>query len=120
MEAKELRLGNHVNFFVSNGVKNVLGEKGIITRISDTWIYINGIRFYKDDLRPITLTEEILLKCGFICMHDGNYWDKNLCVHYGKEGFYVLTEQKRIYLKFLHKLQNFYIDVTDEELEINL
>lgn len=78
----------------------------------------------KDErLKPIELTEEILLKCGFV--RDGNT-DYYTC---RKVGFtinlsgvigYRTCIWTNEHIKHLHQLQNLYYALTNEELKINL
>ena len=79
-----------------------------------------------DDIEAIELTEEILLKCGFVKIE--NNW-KVLDIVFASLGWerlagMVLTlEHESVYLphiKYLHQLQNLYFALTGEELEINL
>ena len=62
MEAKELRIGNYYQYAGNSGI--------VTTRLKG--IKINEFGFYSDldgtnleICKPIPLTEEILLKCGF-------------------------------------------------------
>ena len=76
------------------------------------------------EIKPIPLTEEILLKCGFRKSKSGMYlFDKfsfDLSdFEFGVESdYYYLTISENI--KYLHQLQNLYFALTDIELEINL
>jgi len=77
-----------------------------------------------DDLQPITLTEEILLKCRFKeCGEDFkleeytfNLTLKTLC--WWSLGFYNSSDFRNV--KHLHQLQNLYFALTNEELKIEL
>lgn len=124
MEAKDLRIGNWV---LENG--------------SFHQIEIND--FYNPQLfKPIELTEEILLKCGFSFDRKKNYFyisfndisqfieiyecaddSGNLFVAYLTNDD-IETENSNpiflLYINNLHQLQNLYFALTNEELEINL
>jgi hypothetical protein len=82
---------------------------------------------------PIELTEEILLKAGFEgkIKPEANisWWEKNYFKLTCDEGeitynrYYLLNgewENDIIILKYVHKLQNLWLDFTDEDLEISL
>ena len=58
-------------------------------------------------LKPIPLTEEWLIKFGKI-----NWLYKDTY------GYYTTFNNKRIYFKFIHSLQNFYFCVEQKELKV--
>lgn len=78
-----------------------------------------------DNVHPVLLTEDVLLKCGFKQgkMQHGDlcfYWNGQV-VAYGI--FYddlneVLIDNSSI--KYLHQLQNLYFALTGEELKISI
>jgi hypothetical protein len=79
--------------------------------------------------KPIPLTEEILLKCGFekssnlfFCnINNFSYLKANAYGCNGNFG-YCISDEKEIYVevKYLHHLQNLTHALTGEELEVNL
>ena len=116
MDAKQLRIGNTVEY-------NLIGEN------VDKWIVTD---VDKDDicdtsnLRPIPLTEEWLVKFGFVKKEhrDGNSLSKNQ-VHissvYGDNSFCLnahVSDVTSTYIKYVHQLENLYFALTDEELTI--
>ncbi len=85
-----------------------------------------------DEVYPITLTSEILHKCGLIkqerfhysnvfCSKHGNFIINQLrdsCeVSYGLDGNLAIIWKGNL---FLHELQNLYFAVTAQELDITL
>jgi hypothetical protein len=94
------------------------------------------------NIEPIPLTEEILLKCGFekINVFDCRVfdWVKDKIILTGLDEYEYQTlnepyslafnfgdiskkeEHGQIEIKYLHELQNLYFDLTKTELEINL
>ena len=125
MNASELRIGNLVDFrgqietvyqIRYSGVDFFRGttKKGIVIQ-SYVW----------EEVKPITLTEEWLLKFGFefgMKFQDfvkGQYKftelkNKNLYGEFSEEGiFYFSTKTK---IKYVHQLQNLYFALTGEEL----
>ena len=80
------------------------------------------------NIKPIPLTEDILLKCGF----ETSQWDchstfrKNIC----SDGCIVISLEHKhveigdltldIEIKYLHQLQNMFYCLCGKELEINL
>lgn len=79
------------------------------------------------NIAPITLTEEILLKCGFEYYSSNNSYqldfDLNFCI-WGRieNGFnvYCCSEELGDTLNYLHQLQNIIFTLTGKELEVNL
>lgn len=74
-----------------------------------------------NDIEPIPLTEEILLKCGF------NFWG-GITSYCDREDFWSIKmedgrfeiEYVELEIKHLHQLQNLYFALTGKELEIEL
>ncbi|MEN5306801.1 hypothetical protein ABE425_04755 [Chryseobacterium cucumeris] len=101
---QELRLGNKV-------LRN-----GIIVTVDNQTFW--DVEKYPDQYEPIELNEDWLLKFGF---HKVQYsfWINGLAVHNNTPfEFYILYEQNRTYIKYVHQLQNLYFALTGEELKI--
>lgn len=115
MTAKELRIGNWViDIFYDMPIK--------ITKYFFSDGSINNIE-------PIELTEEILLKCGFEeyeLNDDLGYALRKIVngiffkydIEYGEVSIFINNEV--VSFKYLHQLQNLYFSLTGEELEIKL
>lgn len=110
MKAEELRIGNYI---LLDGGKHKIRRDTLIN-------ILRGV----SNLKPIPLTEEILLKCGF--KHKGNGFYEilgcfiELC-NVGDEFYYCGFKGKSIgNIKHLHQLQNLYYCLTGEELNIKL
>lgn len=84
-----------------------------------------------DRIYPIPLTEELLLKCGFIEIRSdskGYIYNINgvnfIRCFFDTPSFFVETkEENQLFDKpidFLHQLQNIYFDLTGKELEVLL
>jgi hypothetical protein len=123
MKASELRIGNWLN--INGGPAPILG--GWFTLIAS----------HRENLlpphEPISLTPEILEKCGYIKTDNQYKNSKSECyVDYdtmfisefnGKFEFTILSTDTNGYdvpLTSLHQLQNLYFALTGEELQINL
>jgi hypothetical protein len=102
MKANELRIGNFIYY-------------GANERVLDTLLFLQLLK-YTTIFEPIPLTKEWLLKFGIEKMHDGNYWNKKLCIRKDINEFYALYEQGRIYIQHVHQLQNLHFALTGEEL----
>ena len=131
MEAQELRIGNY--FYLLNSNEKQINTVGKITKNS-----VNG--FPINNIEPIPLTEEWLVKFGFSeCKTKGEYeymfvadeddiyrlylfplkdkWIIQLYNHYDAEN---RDDYERVVLpipfKYVHQLQNLYHALTGEEL----
>lgn len=131
IQANELRIGNYVYDPINKeNVKLVAIEQGNrpITLGSKGTSSFSGF----DCLKPIELTEDILLKCGFkVLENQPRKWFK---IKTKKRGISleICFSSKRIvlnngydfidllYVKYLHQLQNLYFALTNQELTINL
>ena len=123
IQINELRIGNYI-------------EEGKVEKIDNSIdeIYYSGDRCYLssycNNINPIPLTEEWLLKFGFENVHtDWFYKDIektnsyqfcfNICLSNGKitldSGF---DENSIIKLKYVHQLQNLYFALTGSELTV--
>jgi hypothetical protein len=110
MKANELRIGNWVMVDPQNFPQQVCDVMCDCVNTES----VQGAHYGLVDAIP--LTEEWLFDFGFEKMHDGNFWNKKLCIRKDRDLFYALYEQGRIYIQHVHKLQNLYLDFTDEEL----
>lgn len=106
MEANQCRLNNIVNY------------RGQITTLTKNEM----VHFYRfsEFYEPIPLTEEILLKCGYFKLDNGQ-------IHYVRKGHEIWLcddmfscNKNGVILKSLHQLQNLYFALTNEELTVNL
>lgn len=122
VEAKELKIGNYVYY-----TKSFSGEDVERIEVVDVDLLKEMERTSTfPRVKPITLTEEILLKCGFEQRRKGfielsddafiSFNNNHLGVHndiYSDDIEYELP-------KYLHQLQNLYFALTNQELKIEL
>lgn len=83
------------------------------------------LQFSVDELTPIPLTEEILLKCGVYYDIDSDTFKISNCslqldIFDFEEYDCVVFGESLIQIKYLHQLQNLYHALTGQELEIEL
>jgi hypothetical protein len=122
MKATEFRIGNIVY---------VKGKVDELNGIADNDYYSTGYGHgvWDNDIEPIPLTEEWLLKFGFekithavrsysyhICDKNERYWFFRISGQFGtitREITCVLSYE----IKHVHQLQNLYFALTGEELE---
>ncbi len=125
IQANELRIGNLLRDKVSKTELKVieLTEKGIVTYVIDRSKFP-----LKSDwgLEPIQLTEEILLKCGFVQCENEFWYQKNIISISPSVGTYEIQGSKLSLsvmrenpIRYLHQLQNLYFALTNEELTFN-
>jgi hypothetical protein len=135
MKANELRLGNLIYDIPERG--------GKIISVNKVWIDDDGESLYFDLCNPIPLTEEWLLKFGFMFAKKSRYGNKytfgmadwgftieNSFAEgkwfFGHE-FYDAIDESLNYqslhfafdVRYVHELQNIMFALTGQELEIN-
>ena len=124
MKVEELRLNNYVYSGVRMvKVKSIHTESVLKDEVS-IYIELNEnlshycVSMY--DIKPIELTEEILLKCGFVkCSYIDNHYNVLGMVIWNCNGMFICNKNG-VQLKYLHQLQNLYFALTSKELEINI
>lgn len=111
MESKQFRIGNLTNF-------------GKVIEINNFSFYVrdNGGTEVKSswaDIQALPLTEEWLLKFGFLCNPYKDryeiYWFNIDC---DKRQGYLDLSFNGVPIRFVHQLQNLYFALTNEELII--
>ena len=136
MEIRELRLGNYVLY---NGmicvVSSIIEPTPTKDRFNNKYVislWNNGsFNATIDEIEPIVITEEILLKFGFedqeFSDEDGN---KIYMLHHKK--FYLTSDESCMFsevflpiysndcvsVKYVHQLQNLFYSLTGEELTV--
>ena len=126
MEAKELRIGNLVIYndilMKIRGITAPTPRKGIYNNefIIELFDGAGLLDCKLDEINPIPLTEEWLIKLGFA--RKGNVFRlKKLTIFKVKERFYSPHSgfAYSIEIQDVHQLQNLYFALTGEELTIN-
>lgn len=116
MKASELRIGNYVY--------DTLGKVNKIDLEAITYI----VKELHNQVKPIPLTEEWLLKFGFVKSKVSSQFDKEkLTIQIANELEY--HKKGRVYFnswailesqpKYVHELQNIFFSLTSEELTIS-
>jgi len=110
IEARELRIGNYVKHF----------ENGIVLTVGRTVAFktpTNTIRVNVDDLDPIPLTEEWLLKFGFSKNENRNVFENQVMLIYKQDGvFWFDLISDSVCIENVHQLQNLYFALKGKEL----
>jgi hypothetical protein len=136
--ANELRIGNYLyEKYWNETTKDFQYSLIIVNATYKTHIVCQDNCAYNfEDLQPIELTEEILLKCGFeLCYNQNNYKRYEIILkstiiylrpsldswYWGFMNDDFECEINECYeLEFLHTLQNLIHSLTNNELTINL
>lgn len=136
MEAKELRIGNYVLDDTTESimvVHRLESKKYTEWNSGDEYSIVclqNGTEktFYEGYFKPIQLTEEILLKCGFEkgsniigdCYYiEHDFGVSDFVLNITKTSNFEIYELD-LKIDYLHQLQNLYFALTNEELTVNL
>lgn len=119
MISNELRIWNLIAYNGINCTVEVInGEVDEVYILGDDFYY--GINI--GEIEPIPLTEEWLLKFGFIKSLDeyGGYLKElpNGNKYRIKNNTYS-TQHFEVKFEYVHQLQNFHFSITNEELKIN-
>lgn len=122
MKVTDLRIGNYVYDLKLNHIIRFISFHGLC-----------NVESRPDDYEPIPLTEELLLKCGYIIIDEneagkaynivevGKFINDDtmiVCFARGERAGKFFRKNKEV--KSLHQLQNLYSELAEEELEINL
>ncbi len=123
LQLSELRVGNFFGFQPFFTEKDKIKK---VTRIKKDKVFIDGKWLNFSHLNLVEITEDILLHCGFTQFQ----WLKDASVFQceffkcklDSNGLNFFSDNLKNLkpVKYLHKLQNLYFDLTGEELEINL
>lgn len=121
IKANELRIGNYI---YSSITQKYIKVHSRFFRLIESEIRVKGNSTYVG----IPLTEELLLKCGFINEfedeEDNSYFTlKNIEIQkilFKEEFFLDNVNNIGVSIKHLHQLQNLYFVLTGTELEIKL
>jgi len=119
MKAAELRIGNYVN-----AEHKMYGEKYIVVEsVGFDSINISFRRYLIENIEPIPLTEEWLLRFGFEELKN-KFYTKGRMSYHAKYGWKILEKWVSGWLgvqeiKYVHQLQNLYFALSGEELTLN-
>lgn len=119
IQANEIRIGNYIaDIWTPNGLFKVTELR------KDKIFYGNCFKAKYDDIRPIPLTEGILLKAGFEKENFGFYLYKDFIVLKIRQSDnywrFILKYRDIKDIKYLHDLQNTIFALTGEEIKIEL
>ena len=126
MRVKELKIGNYIDYSLSNlpqRIKSIIfSSEGYVVNFLDS-DFANSV----EKIKPIPITEEWLLKFGFISNPYQDRYDLvniyfqgcKLCFECDKtKGFTELWISEFPNIKYVHQLQNLFHIVTGSELQL--
>lgn len=115
MNASELRIGN----FVELTCEGHEDEPDLVIWGIEDYEYYD---YRMNDINPIPITEDLLVKCGFVKDGEGDYCKGDFCFRWQFNALTLLLDTGYIKppLMHIHQLQNLYFALTGEELTINL
>lgn len=136
IQANELRIGNLIKFSdcvytrnassknLQNELDNGVDAIGIsrIQEIRSYEVLTNGKLYTFNNIDPVPLTDEILIKCGFSKNENTYYHELFIC---NNGTLRILADNYRttgkdVKIKSLHQLQNLYFALTGKELDLNI
>lgn len=110
IQANELRIGNYVRCVGGNIIK--INKDDMMCILTNTY-----------EVRPIPLSEEILLKCGFDRSEYNDYRHPvligTLTLYEGVAELHI-SDLYSVWANNLHQLQNLYYALTGKELEVKI
>lgn len=130
---KELRIGNYVDiYYVSDitGAEKRIFKNAIVDTIDSKFIKHNGSSYaYKENIKPIPITEDWLIKFGFEkkTINGSDTWLFNDCIFEiikNKLSFSLSLADNTGEIVFekevssVHQLQNIFFALTGEELKL--
>ena len=119
--ANELRIGNYVKYIYS------YLDFSVISGLTYEVPHLDEITEFEplyDEIEPIPLTDEWLLKFGakIVYVKETKYYviDGLSFLYNGVDGYYMgLGKGFSVYVGYVHKLQNLFYEIRNKELKIN-
>jgi len=125
MKAQEIRIGNYID---RNGLMEVrvISQSGVKIYDHVNNIFPRTFFDFDENIKPIPLSEEWLLKFGFELLTDKKKGYKNTSYSHGKIPILLYWDGSRLSttfwqgneMRFVHQLQNLIFALTGTELEI--
>ena len=115
INANELRIGN-----VVSDINASISYYAKVKRLEANRCYYGAFHSQYNDLTPIPITKEWLLKLGFR-ESESNLRKGNIIIRFGENDRLIITLIDQIVLpkiQYIHQLQNLYFALTQTELEL--
>lgn len=132
MKTNDIRLGNYL---IDGRVTEVCPD-GVFVELKNTFKFPRLVFIKEDDIEPITLNEDVLIKIGFEAMHSTRYMYEKPIINKNNVNdviyitFHLINKTLRINfskdlqiinlcgIECLHQLQNVYYLLTNEEFKL--
>lgn len=123
MKENELRIDNYVKETIENEIVQIASIIQVENEIFDFEVKDENGMFsnVQDEIEPIPLTEQWLLKFGFEkCEYSipDLFINKKLRIKQDSRGFWISACYNFILIKHIHQLQNLYFVLTGDELTL--
>lgn len=129
MKATELRIGNYIDANFASIERPVLYfQKSRVQEITESGVKIQDKVIILEYIAPIIVTEEWLVALGLERKDEEYFYLKNgdrqilidvdgfdVWFDFKEEGYFCAIKYD---LKYVHRLQNFYFELNDTELEM--
>ena len=120
INAKELRIGNLVEYRITDKLDERKEWWEVSEIDADDIHWLSKVDTKDEDFKAIPLTEEWLLKFGFINdkvleFYRNDFTDSTIIIDYN---FICLLGYSHVKLKYVHQLQNLYFALTGSELTV--
>lgn len=122
IQSNELRIGNLIDRADYICVVTEISKEGLLTEP----LNYKGERFINQKIKPISITEEILLKCGIVYGQPKEPYKEGLIYYDIQDKLLMITGTEYnepislIEAKYLHQVQNIVYWYTGKELTISL
>ena len=120
INAKEIRIGNLVEYRITDKLDERKEWWEVSEIDADDIHWLSKVDTKDEDFKAIPLTEEWLLKFGFINdkvleFYRNDFTDSTIIIDYN---FICLLGYSHVKLKYVHQLQNLYFALTGSELTV--
>lgn len=111
------------NYFSHNDKWNAYGHEGIFQWSDSDWYGLGECTLFLENISPVLLTEEILLKCGFYRLEYNDYRHPvligTLTLYEGVAELHI-SDMYSVWVNNLHQLQNLFYCLCGLELDVNI
>ena len=122
IQANELRIGNYISYDKIEKLPTIVEGIYFDEEYERQSIICRHVEDFINEFEPIPLTEEWLLKFGFVKFIELQVYQLQGFEIAFEKGFfwYMLDTRGEIQVTYLHDLQNLYFAITKTELTIDI
>jgi hypothetical protein len=123
IDIKELRIGNYAKHNDAWSYRGFVSEGFLFQWEDRDWYALGECTLFIENVEPIELTEDILIKCGFVKTYEEHHFYSVKFSDYEQvnaniQGGVVYIHDREI--KYVHQLQNIVYALSGNELNITL